>query len=88
MQYIYDSSFFTFIYHYLKSFWGFITQTSELYRICDAVVAAEKLKDSLVPENRSESTWGMLESRKISLEPEVILRMGKLFKRPVLILTM
>lgn len=76
MQYIYDIPIFMWSYHYLKSLYGFITNTTELYRICDAVVSESSLKESKIPENILENDWIMAEARKLELSCQVLYRMG------------
>ncbi len=64
------------LYHHFKAVYGFFTGTTELYRICDAVVRTNKLENIVFPVGAKEEEVTLLESRKLSLDPEVLYRMG------------
>jgi hypothetical protein len=73
LQQIYNVSFLGLVYHYLKSVYGFLTGTSELFRICDAFVTSNELGPTAFTGNHKTAT--MIECRKLQLDPEILFRL-------------
>jgi hypothetical protein len=76
MQKIYESYILSWFYHQLKALYGFLTGTTELYRICDAVVQELELKQVVIPSGLSAGDCSLQECRKLTLDPQVLYRMG------------
>jgi hypothetical protein len=76
MGQIYRSSLFLFIYNAFKALWGFVTGTSEIYRICDAVVANKGLESVRIPADVDILQLSIAETKKISIDAETLYRLG------------
>lgn len=70
---IYNVSFLGLLYHYAKALYGYITGTSELYRICDAFVVSNNLTPTRYSGDHKTAT--MIECRKLQLDPEILFRL-------------
>ncbi|KAJ3311850.1 hypothetical protein HDV04_003590 [Boothiomyces sp. JEL0838] len=73
MQQIYQSAIFTFIYNTAKLIYGYITGTTEIYRICDSVVRINNIQ----PLKYQDLNEIINEQKRIILSPEELYRLDQ-----------
>jgi hypothetical protein len=74
MQQIYQNSVFLFLYQSFKTIWGFFTGTTELYRICDALISIHRNEAIEIPSDVDIKLFAHKHCRKISLDAESLFR--------------
>jgi hypothetical protein len=77
MQQIYQNSLFLYVYNTFKSVWGWMTGTTELYRICDAVVCSIQIKPIELPENVDRKMYVHKLAIPIQLDAETLFRIDQ-----------
>jgi hypothetical protein len=77
MQQIYQNGWFLFVYNSFKAIWGWFTGTTELYRICDAVVSSLSVTEVEIPESVDIRLFAHKQGQNLQLNAETLYRMDQ-----------